>query len=123
MREAIDETNRRFVEAFSHGDMEGVASVYSEDAVLLPPDAAMVRGRTAIKDFWQGVREMGVKEAALETVEVQHEGTTAYEIGAYTLNIQTPGAEQSTQRGKYVVVWKRQNDGSWNWAIDIWNSD
>jgi ketosteroid isomerase-like protein len=26
------------------------------------------------------------------------------------------------ERGKYVVVHRRQDDGSWKWDRDIWNS-
>ena len=25
--------------------------------------------------------------------------------------------------GKYVTIWKKQQDGSWKIALDIWNSE
>ncbi len=30
---------------------------------------------------------------------------------------------QVVDTGKYVVVHRRQSDGSWKYGIDIWNSD
>ena len=32
-------------------------------------------------------------------------------------------AEWETDSGKYVVVWKKQDDGNWRLHVDIWNSD
>src|SRR6266550_3141383 len=29
----------------------------------------------------------------------------------------------SVDRGKYVAVWKKQADGNWKVALDIWNTD
>jgi ketosteroid isomerase-like protein len=28
-----------------------------------------------------------------------------------------------TDHGKYVAVWKKQADGNWKVAVDIWNTD
>ncbi len=50
-REHIDETLVRFVSAFNEGDAATVASFYTEDAALLPPDAQPVNGRDAIQAF------------------------------------------------------------------------
>ena len=123
VQQAIKDTNARFVEAFNRGDMASVAAVYTEDAKLLPPNGQMISGRQGIQEFWNGARQMGVRDPILETVAVEHSGDLAYEIGAYTLKIQPEGGQATTDRGKYVVVWKRQADGSWKWAVDIWNTN
>jgi ketosteroid isomerase-like protein len=31
--------------------------------------------------------------------------------------------ERVNDRGKFVVVWKKQTDGAWMIVADIWNSD
>jgi ketosteroid isomerase-like protein len=50
-------------------------------------------------------------------------GDTAYEVGAYMMRLQPPGAAVVNGTGKYVVVWQRQGDGAWKLAVDIWNTD
>jgi ketosteroid isomerase-like protein len=55
-------------------------------------------------------------------VNVGGSGDTAYEIGKYTLKIQPAGQEAMTDSGKYLVVWKRQAEGTWKLHVDIWNS-
>ncbi len=122
VQQAIEETNTQFCEAVNRGDAAAVAALYAEDAKLLPPNTEMVSGRQAIQAFWEGALEMGVWDINLESVGVGYDGNLAYEIGAYTLNIQPEGGQAMTDTGKYVLVRKRQADGTWKMTADIWNS-
>ena len=66
---------------------------------------------------------MGVREVDLRTQDVESSGDLAYEIGSATLKIQPEGGSPTTDTVKYVVVWKRRAEGSWQLAVDIWNSN
>lgn len=122
VRQEIEQRNREFVAAFNRGDAAGVAAAYIEDARVLPPGGAMVSGRQAIQQFWQGVMGMGVREVDLRTQEVEASGDLAYEIGSATLRIEPAGGSPTTDTVKYVVVWQRRAGESWQLAVDIWNS-
>ena len=122
VRNAITSANQNFMDAFKRADAAAIAALYTADATLLPPDAQMMNGTEAIKSFWQGAMNMGIKEARLETMKVEAQGDLAYEIGRYTLSIETKGGEGMAIAGKYVVVWKQQG-GAWKLHADIWNSD
>lgn len=123
VRSSVDETNRQFMDAIRRGDADAAADVYTDDASVLPPDMAMLKGRDAARALWSGaMQQMGLKEARLESVQLEVENDTGYEIGRYTLTIQPPGAQPVEARGKYVVVWKHVR-GMWKWHVDIWNSD
>lgn len=123
IRAKIEAVNKEFIEAFNRGDITAAVANYTVGARILPPNSEMIEGRQAIQSFWQGAKDMGVKEAKLETVEVMAMGEDmACEIGKYTLKIQPEGGETITDRGKYVVVWKYE-DGSWKLDIDIWNTN
>jgi len=122
IRAKIDAVNKEFVDAFNRGDIAAAVGVYTEDATILPPNAEIMKGKGAITTFWQGAREMGVKEAKLETVELTPMGDkTACEIGKYVLKIHPEGGEAFTDKGKYMMIWKLE-DGSWKWDSDAWNS-
>lgn len=123
VQQAIESANARFVEAYNRGDVASVAALYTDDAALLPPNAQVLRGRQAIEGFWSAARQAGLRDPVLKTASVDHSGELACEIGSYTLKIQPEGGEATTDKGKYVVVWKRQADGSWKLAVDIWNTD
>lgn len=80
-----------------------MANLYTEDGMLLPTGSDFV---------------MGIRQAKLEIVEVEHHGDTAIEVGQYTLSGE---GNQVMDQGKYIVIWKQQN-GQWKLHRDIWNS-
>ena len=118
----IASANQSFMHAFSQADAAGVASLYTEDAKLLPPGNSMMTGKDAIQSFWQAAMDMGIKEAKLEISELESDGNLAYEVSKFTLSGQQQGGESIMMTGKYVVVWKNQ-DGTWKLHVDIWNAD
>ena len=119
VRSEIDTVNRQFVDGAGRGDIEAMGGVYTEDARILPPGQPMVQGRAAIQEFWAGAaKALGVTGVDLATEVLETQDDTAEEIGAYTIH----GAEGVLDQGKYIVVWKRTDDG-WRWHWDIWNSN
>lgn len=120
---AIEERNRQFEDAIARGDAAGVAAVYTETGSVLPSNAPRASGRPAIEQFWGGIIASGVKRATLDTLELDVLGDTALEVGAYELMVSAEdGGVITADRGKFVVVWKREGD-EWRWAVDIFNSD
>ena len=121
-RAAIEAANAKFSEAFARGDAKALSAMYTSDAIVFPPDSDMIRGNGAIGDFWKATKDGGVQSAVLTTIDVGRSGDVAYEVGKVALTIQPAGKEPTTAMAKYVVVWKRQADGSWKLHRDIWNS-
>lgn len=118
IRNAIMAGNEKLMAAASRGDATAMAALYTEDGQVLPPNSDAVSGRPAIQSFWQGAIQMGIKAVRLETIEVEGHGSTANEVGKFTL--QGEGG-LVVDTGKYVVIWK-QEAGQWKLHRDIWNS-
>ena len=51
VREAISAGNKRFMETFELGDAAGMATLYTENGQLLPPNTDIVSGRQGIQAF------------------------------------------------------------------------
>ncbi|WP_208696004.1 YybH family protein [Mesorhizobium sp. M8A.F.Ca.ET.057.01.1.1] len=111
------------MKAYNSKNAAGVASKYAEDAAAFPPDMARVDGRQNIQKLWQGAVDMGISELKLTTREVQESGDFAYEPGTFFLKAPGKDSKLVDQAGKYVVVWKKGQDGGWKLYRDIWNSD
>jgi uncharacterized protein (TIGR02246 family) len=118
IRNAILAGNEKLMAAAGRGDAAAMAALYTENGQVLPPNSDAVSGRPAIQSFWQGAIQMGIKAVKLETLEVEGYGTTANEVGKFTL--QGEGG-RVVDSGKYVVIWK-QEAGQWKLHRDIWNS-
>lgn len=123
VRQAIEQTDRAWEQAFNGGDAAGVAGLYTDDGRLLAPNSDIVQGRQNIQQAVQAFIDAGLKNIAFTTVDVGVSGDLAYEIGHYSLDIQAPGAQHPvTDQGKYVIVVRKQPDGSWKILADIFNT-
>ena len=112
VRQQIEQAAARFGETFTRGDAAAVAAMYDTAAVVLAPNAPPMRGRQNIEAFWSGARQQGFRTLSLQVNSVELVGEHASELGSYTLVVQPAGQAETTDRGKYVAVWKRQGDGA-----------
>jgi uncharacterized protein (TIGR02246 family) len=107
------------VRAFEQGDAALAAALYEPGARLLPPGAPVITGADAVRDFFQRRFDAGSDGGVLETVRIDEYGDVAVEEGRYGRR----AGERLLDSGKYLAVFRRQSDGAWRWAIDMWNSD
>ena len=117
-RSDIDALNAQLVQALEKGDSDALAALYAPDARLMPPGMPAQTGE-GIRQTWAGLIGMGVTGGALTTLSLEEHGDVAIEVGEFELRV----GEGVADNGKYVVVHRRQPDGSWKLGIDIFNSD
>jgi uncharacterized protein (TIGR02246 family) len=122
-RNEIEAALVTFAKAFNKGDGAAVAAHYAEDAAVFPPGAARVDGRAKIQEFWQGAIKAGLKDLTLKAVEVHGTGEMAYEVGEVSYSAPDSSGQRKTANGKYIVVWKKGEDGTWRLYRDIWNGN
>jgi len=122
---AIREADAAWSKAAAAKDVEAYVSFYAEDALVLPPNAPRQTGKESIR---KGLSvEMANPGFALSwqasKAEASRGGDLAYTVGTYQFTMTGPKGKPVTDRGKYVIVWKKQPDGKWKVAADIYNSD
>jgi uncharacterized protein (TIGR02246 family) len=120
-RKDIEAAEAAWLTAFNGGDASGVAQLYAEEARLLPPNTDIVAGRPAIEGFVKEFLAMGAT-LSFELVAVHDAGDLNVAVGRYQMELRPPGAEPQQDNGKFVEVWTRQADGSWQIVDDIFNS-
>ena len=114
----IEAINAKWMELFNKGDFDGVAQLYTIDAIAFPPGAALVRGRAAIGAMWKGMAEQ-VANPKVTTLDVKRlSPSAAREVGTFALTTKGPSPKEIS--GKYLVLWQRVQ-GDWKLAADIWN--
>jgi ketosteroid isomerase-like protein len=118
VRESINEGNRNFGGAVARKDYAAMAALYTENAMVLPPDGPIVTGKPAIEEFWRSAaKALGLTDAVLKTRDLEVASDTAYEVGEANLKL---GSGQVMV--KYLVVWVKGGDGNWRVHRDIWNA-
>ena len=114
-RDAVRQAGREMQQAVRAGDWDAVAAHYEEDAFLAPPDAPAVTGRAAIRDHFAAAMG-GITDYERDPQTVQGEGDLAYVRGSWSSTSRAAGAAGDSavrREGGYLVVRRRQADGSW----------
>jgi uncharacterized protein (TIGR02246 family) len=123
---AIRSLTDSYVQASLAKDADAIAAFYADDAILMPPNEPATVGKDAIRDREASVFELGeeTREFTLTPVEIDGVDGLAFDRGTWSwTGIPLGITEPITVTGKYVVIVRRQEDGSWLWTVDIWNSD
>ncbi len=111
---------KEFSAAVVASDVEKIGAAYTKDAKIFPSNVEIIHGRDAIMDYWTPNNSNRTKYHKLMPEEIKVIGDEAYDWGYYEgISVNKEG-EESSWRGKYVVIWKKV-DGEWLIYVDIWN--
>lgn len=119
-RKVIDKGNAQWVDAWDKADASLIANLFAPDGILLGRNGKLFKGPQQILERQKTVMEAtgkGVK-ATVTTVDLWLDFDTAYETGKYSYKFQEKG-QPVTEEGRYVTIWRRQNDGSWKIVMDM----
>jgi uncharacterized protein (TIGR02246 family) len=98
------------------------ASLFTEHAVWMPANRGIVEGRPAILASFQAARAL--TGFTLTPIDIDGRGDLAYVRGTYAFAIPTPDGKSAVgDHGKFLEIRRRQADGRWLLAADIFNSD
>jgi uncharacterized protein (TIGR02246 family) len=115
---------QRFPAAITASDTEAALEVYTDDAIVMWPGVPARMGKEAIRallDDWFSRYREDLRQTA-EEVEVL--GDWAWARGRSTATMAPlEGGESRVQTGKYLIVLKRQADGSWKTHRACGNAD
>jgi ketosteroid isomerase-like protein len=124
-RSSLDAASAAFHEALRTDDADTLFTHVTDDVILMPPGEAPVRGKNAMRDWY--VRFLSAYRTTsllLDNKEVQMGDDWGVETGSFEWGL-APAAgagEPITDRGSYMQVWKRESDGQWRFAREIYNS-
>lgn len=120
---AIHAADQVWLKGYNSGDVDTVVSLYSEDAVLLPPGASSAHGRTAIRAFFEKDMAASAKDGIKFSLGAKPDGGVSGDMGwssgTYTVKDKSG---RVVDTGKYLSV-SRKKDGKWLYVRDTWNSD
>ncbi len=122
LEKTAEEHNELFTTTINRGDAAALAELFDEDAILLPPNDDVARGKAGARRVMDGLVAARLNNAAFETLRVIDGGDFAIHVARFSHDLERDGA-RVREAGKFVEVWKRQVDGSWKTVVDIWNMD
>ena len=119
----IDKQNKTYMKFYNNGDASSVAELHSDDALVMPPNIDMVKGKISIKKVISDGISAGATDLAFTTVNMYGNEEFVTEVGRYSLNVKNEGEILISDSGKYIVLWEQVSKNNWLMKADIWNSD
>lgn len=122
---AIAKIRAAYQTAANAQDAAAMARLFAADGVEMPPNAPAATGRAAIEAFHKAFAKQWMMHGiTITSTSTKVTGDTAYDIGTYKQQIMSNATGAVVDdKGKYIVLLKK--DGAGNWAIShaIYNSD
>ena len=120
---AMHAVDQVWVKAYNAGDVDTVASLYDEHAVLLPPGAPGANGRAAIRTFFAKDIAASAKDGVTFSLGAKPDGGVSGDMGWVSgTYVVKDKSGRVVDTGKYLSV-SRKRGGKWLYVRDTWNSD
>ena len=114
----IRDLYRQYLEAQRKGDSEAVASLYTEDAKLIPPGRQPLIGRTEIGKYFEGSAGSGIE---LDLNHIEIEGNLAWVTGLAHWDAVEWTSTKLPDGSQSAILWKFDGDGQIieeRWFVD-----
>ena len=116
---AVRDADDAWSKAAGAKDLDKTVSYYADDAIVLPPNEAMITSKDGIRNMWKGFLDSLTSISWNTTrVEVSKSGDMAATTGTYELTMK----DGTKDHGKYCEVWQKKH-GKWKVATDMFSSD
>ena len=117
----IEAAAKAFSQAYVDGDLEKQMSYYTQDVVIIPGNRPMIEGIEKVTRYWTLPATVKVLEHRSISNRLEIDGRMASDYGIYegkTLR----GSDTTAFRGQYVITWRKELDGQWRMAVDMWSA-
>jgi len=120
IEKALRDLDAQWSAAAAAKDLDKTVSFYSEDAIVMAPNAPADTTKHAIRKGWKALLDR-VSDMSWKTtrVEIAKSGDLAVLTGTYKTTLK----DGSKDVGKYCEVWERKANGEWKCGTAIFNSD
>ena len=122
--DAVNAALAAHVSAVNACDIESNLAGFTDDQVYMPPDAQPIHGKPDLKaaiQWWIDNFEVSIEMMPEETIV---SGDWAFQWGILKGSMRPrEGGDRTPMDWKFMYIYKRQADGSWKIARDIFNSN
>ena len=118
---AIGKIRDAWVQDLRTKQLEPILKFYASDAVFVQPNGDRITGSAALRALFQNIMATFNSDLTLHRQNLETSGDLAYDGGDFqeTLTPIATGAK-ITSKGSYIMIFKRQHDGSWRIIQHAW---
>lgn len=111
--------------AFAGDDVDAVMAFYEDGALRLPPDGSAMVADAALADTMRAFRDRNAYVLDdYSDPEVLAAGDLAVSYSTFREHwVSLASGDTTHQAGRWIIVWRRQADGSWKVNKEMWTAD
>jgi ketosteroid isomerase-like protein len=118
--QALRQADITWSEAATAKDVDRYVDFYDNDISLIDPSGQINRGKASLQEI---VNEAFSTPGYFLTWQVENAfvakaGDLGYTNGSWNKQITSENGEQLKTHGSYLIIWKKQTDGSWKAIVD-----
>jgi ketosteroid isomerase-like protein len=125
-RKRLLETDAEWAALSSGGqEVDRILSYWTDDARVFAPGLPVFTGKPALRSYVEGALAIPGFHITWTTSEanLSPDGQLAYLLSRNAITMAGPEGQPVTTNGRAVTVWRREADGNWRCAVDIWNDE
>jgi uncharacterized protein (TIGR02246 family) len=124
-RTALRQADADWAKTVAEKNVDGFVSYFTPDGVVMAPNMPAANGVDAIRTWVSTNMSMPGFAVTWEatSAEVAASGDIGYTVGNFTYQMTMPDGTPLNDSGKYATIWKKQADGTWKVAVDVFNSE
>lgn len=105
-------------------DVDAILSYWTDDAVVMPPGLPTVTGKAGLRSYvTESLKIPGFRISWKSSPPVlSQDGKVAYMTSMNTVTMQRPDGVTMVLPGRALTIWRKESDGEWRCAVDIWNA-
>jgi ketosteroid isomerase-like protein len=106
-------------------DIDRILSYWTDDAVVVPPALSTIVGKTALRRYVESSLKMPGFQITWSSADIvlSPDGNLAYMFSKNAVTVNGQDGTPMTMNGRAVTIWRREADGEWRCAVDIWNAE
>ena len=105
-------------------DVDKIVSYWTDDAVVLPPDQPLVKGKEALRKFVEESLKIPGFSISWKSsgIKFSPDGKLAYMYGENMMNMNDSTGSKISVPGRGYSIWRKEADGNWKCVVDIFNN-
>jgi len=101
--------------------LESILKFYAADAAFLQPTGERLTGSAALRTLFQTIMANFNSDLTLHSRTLDTSGNLAYDSGDFEESLTNiASGAKITSKGSYVIIYKRQPNGSWQIVQHVW---
>jgi uncharacterized protein (TIGR02246 family) len=108
-RQAVEAFVTKYLEAYNKKDAAGVAVLYTEDGLLVPP-GPIATGKQNIEKAWRAVFDAGRTGLRYDIQQIEAEGNLVWSVGRFTVMAPDESGMLQERQGNFANIYEWVGD-------------